>query len=237
MPKHPTRRAVVTGAGRGIGAEVVRRLAADGWSVVAVARNVDAAQAVFANLPDVRVERGDVTSVETLASVAASLGSDPLDLLVANAARFSPWDETASGADLDDVRDVLDVNVIGTWRTLQTFLPALRRAKSARVVVVGSGGGSHGDPQFGIGTNPGAAGYAAAKAAVHALVGKAALELAPEGIEVFAVDPGLTATAPGMAEMGARPVREGAESVLWPVQHPGSTASGSFTRDGQTLPW
>jgi NAD(P)-dependent dehydrogenase (short-subunit alcohol dehydrogenase family) len=131
----------------------------------------------------------------------------------------------------------MEVNALGTWRTLQAFAPALRRADNARVIVVGSGGGSHGDADFGIATNAGAAAYAVSKAAVHALARKAALELSSDGIDVFVVDPGLTATAPGMAEFGARPPAEGAASILWPVLHPGTVPQGSFTRDGHLLSW
>lgn len=233
----PHRRAVVTGAGRGIGAETVRTLAREGWSVIAVVRDVDAAQTLFAGVSNVTVQRGDITEGNSLADVAGSLDANGLDLLVANAATFSPWDQTVANADLDDVREVLSVNVVGTWRTLQAFLPALRRSPHAQVIVVGSGGGSHEDPDFGITTSAGGAGYAVSKAAVHALARKASVDLAPDGIDVFVVDPGLTATAPGMAEMGARQPAAGAASVLWPVTHPDEVAPGSFTRDGQPLGW
>ena len=54
---------------------------------------------------------------------------------------------------------------------------------------------------------------------------------------VFVVDPGLTATAPGMAEFGARPPADGAASILGPVLHPGTVYPGSFTRDGEPLSW
>ena len=58
------------------------------------------------------------------------------------------------------------------------------------MIVVGSGGGSHGDTDFGIATSAGAAAYAASKASVHAITGKAHVEPAPEGIDVYVVDPG-----------------------------------------------
>lgn len=231
------RTAVVTGAGRGIGLEAALLLAREGWSVTAVVRDVDAAQDAFAGAPRVIVRRGDVTDADSLAAVARSFDESGLGLLVANAAVFAPWDQTVLTADIADVREIMDVNVLGTWRTLQTFVPALRRADHAEVIVVGSGGGAHGDPQFGVTTSAGAAAYAASKAAVHAMARKASVELASEGIDVFVVDPGLTATAPGMAEFGARPPADGATSILWPVLHPGTVPPGSFTRDGEPLSW
>lgn len=231
--------AVVTGAGRGIGAEVARELAADGWGVFAVVRDPAAARTTFDGVPAVQVISADISSAAEIESAARAVATmtASVDLLVANAAQFAPWDETVATADLDLVRDILAVNVVGTWQTIRAFLPARRAAGNARIVIVGSGGGSHGDLQFGIATHPGAASYAVSKAAVHALARKAALELGEDGIDVFAVDPGLTATAPGMAEMGARPPRDGARSVLAPILHPGSVERGSLTRDGCPLPW
>jgi hypothetical protein len=54
---------------------------------------------------------------------------------------------------------------------------------------------------------------------------------------VNAVDPGLTAAAPGMEEIGARPVAEGAASVVWGAILPDSGPTGGFFRDGEPLPW
>jgi NAD(P)-dependent dehydrogenase (short-subunit alcohol dehydrogenase family) len=66
---------------------------------------------------------------------------------------------------------------------------------------------------------------------------KLATELRDEGIRVDAADPGLTATAPGMEAMGARPVREGARSIVAAVLRDRTALTGTFTRDGDTLPW
>jgi NAD(P)-dependent dehydrogenase (short-subunit alcohol dehydrogenase family) len=228
--------AVVTGAGRGIGAQAVRLLDERGWHVVAIVRDVSAAQSAFEDLRRVEVRPADLRDAASLAVIADELPAEGINLVVANAAQFSPWDETVLTADLEHVKDLLDVNVVGTWRTIQAFAPALTRAQGS-LIIVGSGGGSHGDPDFGIPTNSGAVGYAVSKAAVHALARKAALRLADDDVAVYAVDPGLTATAPGMAEMGARDPREGAASVLAPILGAGFVPAGSFTRDGRDLPW
>ncbi|WP_164515521.1 SDR family NAD(P)-dependent oxidoreductase [Microbacterium sp. 10M-3C3] len=227
------RTAVITGGGRGIGAAAVDLLREDGWRVIALVRDRGAVPEAWADDSDVRVIQADVTDARSLEDAAREAGD--VDLVVANAAAFAPWQETALAADLDAASAVLDVNVLGTWRTIQAFAPALE-ARHGSLIVVGSGGGSHGDPRFGIATQPGAASYAASKAAVHALARKAALEL--EGrVPVYVVDPGLTATAPGMAEMGARPPVDGARSILWPILGDTPVEPGSFTRDGQPLPW
>ena len=71
------------------------------------------------------------------------------------------------------------------------------------------------------------------------LVNNAAVfaELDGTGVLVNSVDPGLTATAPGMEEMGARPVHEGAASVVWAATLPDDGPTGGFFRDGEPLPW
>lgn len=230
------RHAIVTGAGRGIGLAAVQLLGERGWRVTALARDVAAARAALAGVEGAQVRFADVLDEGSLRAVAAKLPREGVDLVVANAARFSPWDETVLTADLDGVRDILEVNVLGTWRTIQAFAGALTRAQGS-LIIVGSGAGSHGDPDFGVSTNAGAVGYAASKAAVHVLARKAALELGEKDVAVYAVDPGLTATAPGMAAMGARDPRDGARSILRPVLGDDFVPAGSLTRDGRPLPW
>lgn len=120
----------------------------------------------------------------------------------------------------------------------QTLLPLLANSAQGRIVNVSSGAGSHGDLQFGLTTGGGSvASYGISKAALNALTTKFATELVGTGILVNAVCPGLTATAPGMEAMGARPVAEGAASVIWAALLPNDGPSGGFFRDGQPLPW
>ncbi len=148
------------------------------------------------------------------------------------------YDVLVAARDLDQARSVMDTNLFGTWRLTQALLPALRRAaSSARIVMVGSGSGSHGDPDFGLPTSPVSVSYAVSKAALHALTVKLSVELAPDGILVNAVDPGLTATAPGMEAMGARPVADGARSVVHAALLPDGGPTGTLTRDGEPMPW
>jgi NAD(P)-dependent dehydrogenase (short-subunit alcohol dehydrogenase family) len=229
--------ALVTGATRGIGRHAVGQLLASGYQVIATGRERRALDDLLHSLqhPSLEVALVDLDSPDVARQVLSAVGERPLTLLVANAARFAPWDETATGADIVNAEALMSTNLFGTWRVLQASLPSLRKAEMASIIAVGSGSGSHGDPEFGLTTNPGAVSYAVSKAALHALMRKLSTELAGENIAIYTVDPGLSATSPGMEEFGARPVEDGATSVLAPLHT--AVEPGSFTRDGKVLPW
>jgi NAD(P)-dependent dehydrogenase (short-subunit alcohol dehydrogenase family) len=159
-------------------------------------------------------------------------------VLVNNAAAFVDWTETTTGADLDEARRILDTNLLGAWRVTIALLPLLRRSPHPRVVNVSSGAGSHGDEQFGLTRRGGAAAtYGISKAALNALTSSLAAELADTPILVNSACPGLTATWPGAEQMGARPVAEGAASIVWAATLDDDGPRGGFFRDGRPLPW
>lgn len=236
--------ALVTGANRGIGFEVVRQLAAQGMTVILTARGINKAHAAAEQLQGEglkvipkAVDVADSASVRTLVEqVEAEFGQ--LDILVNNAAGYVDWMETASTADLDTVHTLLETNLFGAWRMTQAFLPLLHKSEHGRIVNVSSGAGSHDDTSFGLTTNKGAsASYGISKAALNALTVKFAVELAGNGVLVNAACPGLTATAPGMEAMGARPVVDGAKSIVWAANLPDDGPTGGFFRDGKPLGW
>ena len=236
---------LVTGAARGIGKEAARQLAELGATVLVSTRDADHAQATAKELSiagDVRALPVDLDVADdaSVRVAAAALERDPgrLDVLVNNAAAYVDWSETASGADLTAARGVLEVNLFGAWRLTNALLPLLRRSDHPRIVNVSSGAGCHGDDQFGLSKRGGAAAsYGISKAALNALTSTLAAELADTPVLVNAVCPGLTATWPGAEAMGARPVAEGAASVLWAVTLADDGPSGELRRDGQPLPW
>jgi NAD(P)-dependent dehydrogenase (short-subunit alcohol dehydrogenase family) len=236
--------ALVTGAGRlrGIGFEVARQLAQRGVRVVLTARDRAAAEARAAELRaeqlDVVASELDVADASSADELARSIERDfgRLDILVNNAAGTSPYGEKAAAADLAQAHRVLEATLFGAWRVSQALLPLLERSAHPRLVNVSSGAGSHGDPVFGLTTaNAMGTGYAVAKAALNALTVKLANE--NPAVRINAVCPGFTATFDGGEQMGARPVHEGAASVVWAALLPDDGPTGGFFRDGQPLPW
>lgn len=133
---------------------------------------------------------------------------------------------------------LLETTLFGSWRLIQALLPLLRKSANGRVVNVSSGAGSHADPVFGLATgNRMGTSYAVAKAALNALTVKLAHEEQATGVRINAVCPGFTATFPGGAEMGARPVADGAAGIAWAALLDRDGPTGGFFRDGQPLGW
>jgi len=177
-----SRTAVVTGASSGIGAATARRLAAEGWTVVAAARRLDRLGELSASSPRIRPQALDVTdprSVEDLADAVPEC-----DLLVANAGGAFDLAPLAE-ADAETWARTYDVNVLGTVRTVQALLPALQ-ASRGQVVLTGSTAGRW--------VYEGGGGYVAAKHALAALRDTLRLELVESGVRVSEVAPGMVQT-------------------------------------------
>jgi NADP-dependent 3-hydroxy acid dehydrogenase YdfG len=182
MRSGEVRTAVVTGASSGIGAATVRRLAADGWSVVAAARRLDRLGELAAQTAGVRPQALDVTdprSVEDLLDAVPSC-----DLLVANAGGAFDLAPLAE-ADVETWARTYEVNVLGTVRTVQALLPALQAARG-HVLLTGSTAGRW--------VYEGGGGYVAAKHALAALRDTLRLELVESGVRVSEVAPGMVQT-------------------------------------------
>jgi NADP-dependent 3-hydroxy acid dehydrogenase YdfG len=180
--------AVVTGASSGIGAATARRLAVEGFHVVAAARRADRLDELIKEIgPDATAAVVDVTSDESVAALAAQVaGLDgTLTLLVNNAGGARGMDPVASGQ-VADWQWMFDVNVLGTLRTTQALLPALEASGAGTVVTIGS------TAAFTV--YEGGAGYTAAKHAQNALVGTLRLELAGKPVRVVEIDPGMVRT-------------------------------------------
>jgi NAD(P)-dependent dehydrogenase (short-subunit alcohol dehydrogenase family) len=175
--------ALVTGGGRGIGANIARALAGDGWDVMVGARSRDQVEAVASEIGGRAVEL-DVTSAESVERAVAAAGD--VELLVANAG-VALREPDAWEADPDEWWRVFEVNVRGVQLCCRAVLPGMIARGSGRIVVTGSGASYL----------PGSAGntaYAASKAAVGRFAEGLADQLRPQGIPVFLFSPGLVKT-------------------------------------------
>ncbi|MGK3990102.1 SDR family oxidoreductase [Sorangium sp. So ce136] len=241
---HDRKVALVTGANKGIGFEVARQLGQRGMTALLGARDPERGKAAALRLReegvDARFVRLDVTDGATIDAAArwieAELGR--LDVLVNNAGIALALNKP-SECDLDDVRRIYEVNVLGVVAVTKAMLPLLRRAAPhARIVNVTSGLGSltlHSDPSWEHG-EINEIGYTSSKAALNMVTVQLAKELRGSGIKVNAADPGYTATDLNN-NTGTQTVAEGAESTvtLATLGDEGPTG-GYFDRRGR-VPW
>ncbi|HET6212307.1 MAG TPA: SDR family oxidoreductase, partial [Micromonosporaceae bacterium] len=183
--------AVVTGASSGIGAATARRLATEGFHVVAAARRADRLGTLVKEIGEsggralaVPCDVGDDAAVRELATAVTALGA-PVRLLVNNAGGARGMDPVES-ASVAQWQWMYDINVLGTLRVTQALLPALEASGAGTVVVLSS--------TAGLISYEGGGGYAAAKHAQTALAETLRLELCGRPIRVIEIDPGMVKT-------------------------------------------
>lgn len=180
------RTAVVTGASSGIGRASARRLAAAGWRVVGVGRDAAALDAVRAELGDVFTPlTADVTHDDAPRRIVdgATAGGHELGGLVQAAGIIGSGSvEVTTDAEWDRM---FAINVRAPFRLLREASPHLAAARGSVV---------HLSSTTGLRAFPGIVAYCASKAAVDHLTRAAALDLAPKGVRVNAVNPGVVVT-------------------------------------------
>jgi NAD(P)-dependent dehydrogenase (short-subunit alcohol dehydrogenase family) len=163
--------AIVTGASRGLGLELARTLAGAGWRVLADARS-------GVDIPGVTGVTGDVTDPFHLAHLVER--ADTLDLLINNAGALGPSPlPRLAEASMDDLRDVLETNVVAPLALTQLALPLLRQSHGI-VINVTSDAAPEAYPGWGV--------YGSSKSALEAIGRVLAVE--EPDVTVWQVDPG-----------------------------------------------
>lgn len=243
--------ALVTGANQGIGLQIAKELAANGYTVLVGSRNLQNGETAVKEIgADAHAIQLDVTDPASVAAAVERVRTEfgRLDLLVNNAAishagapgrTLEEIIETgrASVVSLDEVRAVWETNVFGVIAVTQAMLPFLRQAPAARIVNVSSNVGSlalNADPGFAY-RNVFTPGYAASKTALNAITLAFAIDLEGSNIKVNAVSPGFTATALNNFQ-GVETIEQGSrEPVRVALETDGPT--GTFTGPDGPLPW
>jgi NAD(P)-dependent dehydrogenase (short-subunit alcohol dehydrogenase family) len=250
---------VITGANRGMGLEFARQYAAAGWRVYATARKPQAAEALqtLAREQDsVSVHALDVADSDSVRDFAAALGGEAVDVLLSNASHMMHLSQQSfEEGDADGFAASFEVNAIGPFRMAQALIDNVRASALKKMVFMGSTAGSTGSilPPVKLFA------YCPAKAALHSVVRGLHLNLAPEGIAVGLLEPGVVDTqgfaqvqpgepAPYGMDVVVDLLRKGAIDMATPaaavealrqrIEELTPENGGQLTRfDGEIIPW
>ena len=193
-------KAVVTGAGAGLGASIAERLASEGYAVALLDQDGDAASRRAEELTGASAFQVDVSNPEQVADVFSRIGA--VHLLVNNAgiARFGPLLEQSPA----DMQAVINVNLMGTALCAQQAAKQMTEQGAGCIINLSSINAVTPGPNVGL--------YAATKAAVHNLTILQALEWGPMGVRVNAIAPGFIdagMSAPFFEQASVREKRAG----------------------------
>ena len=193
-------KAVVTGAGAGLGASIAERLASEGYAVALLDQDGDAASRSAEGLTGASAFQVDVSNPEQVADVFSRIGA--VDLLVNNAgiARFGPLLEQSAA----DMQAVININLMGTALCAQQAAKQMTEQGSGCIINLSSINAVTPGPNVGL--------YAATKAGVHNLTILQALEWGPMGVRVNAIAPGFIdagMSAPFFEQASVREKRAG----------------------------
>ena len=180
--------ALVTGASRGIGAQIALALAQNGAKVIGTSQSQSGADGVANALAEYGAE-GRALRLDDLDSIAPFMerlekDAGPLDVLVNNAGITK--DGLAMRMSDEDFDSVIDVNLKAAFRTSRAVLRGMMKKRGGRIVNVGS--------IVAVAGNPGQANYVASKAGLIGMTKALARELGPRSITVNAVAPGFIET-------------------------------------------
>ena len=227
MTDEPARKvAWVTGAGKGIGRTLARRLAQEGWTVAASARTVEDLASLAAECPPGRIHEFplDVTDLAqtraTANDIERQLGE--LDLAVLNAGTHTPM--AAEQFSVETFRRLVETNLMGTANGLEQIIPKLIERKSGHIAVVASLAGYRGLPT--------AAGYGATKAGLINMCEALKPELERHGVRLTLINPGFVETP--LTDRNEFPM-----PYLMPVEKAADRIMRGLRRDDfeVTFPW
>jgi NAD(P)-dependent dehydrogenase (short-subunit alcohol dehydrogenase family) len=218
--------ALVTGGNKGIGREVARGLAQQGFTVYLGARDPERGRLAVEELKsrelDIRLVPLDVTDLGSVTAAVETIETEAgrLDVLVNNAGIMVEWGVQTADITAAHLRDVYEVNVFGVVTMTSACVPLLRRSRNPRIVNMSSGLGSLtllSDPTSPFSTR-GFLAYSSSKAALNALTLIYANALRADGIKVNAVSPGLVPTDQNAAATFHRGTRTTADGAVVPIR-------------------
>jgi len=235
---------LITGANKSIGFETARQFGRLGYRLWLGSRDAARGHAAEGSLReegcDVRALAIDVTCDRSVCEAAERVGDADgrLDVLINNAGILGDGRSAPSQQPIEDIRRIYETNLFGPIRVTQAFLPLLKAAGDATIVMVSSGLGSLGwvsDPAHPF-HDINSLGYMSSKTALNAVTVAFAKELRAFGIKVNAADPGYTATDFNN-HSGNRTVEQAAAGIVWLATAGRADPGGRLYFEQDLVPW
>ncbi|WP_420147187.1 SDR family oxidoreductase [Spirosoma sp.] len=237
MKTEHQRTALITGANKGIGKEIARQLAQQGFAVFIGARDAAKGREASEELCQQGYEATfielDVTDPVSIRVACGTFSqkADHLDVLVNNAGILEDHGEDILKLNTEMLDRTLKSNVIGPILVTQDFLQHLQKSPNgARIINVSSGAGSLKD------MSTYAPAYSISKTALNAVTKQFAGALKNQNIAVNCVDPGWVRTDMG-GQHASRSVDKGAETIVWLATAAPQSETGKFWHDKQEVDW
>ncbi|MEE9234510.1 MAG: SDR family oxidoreductase [Candidatus Acidoferrales bacterium] len=227
---------LVTGANRGLGLELARQYAHDGWQVLACCREPEQAEKLrrIADASEGRVRtcRLDVTSAAQIQSLARELQDQPIDIFVNNAGIYGPRPAPLGRVREEDWIEVFRINSIAPLKLAEAFVEHVARSRQKIFATISSVMGSMEENREG-----GDYIYRSSKAAANAVVKSLSLDLRNRNITVVALHPGWVRTDMGgeQAPLNVEESVAGMRTVL--VSLTLKKTGKFFGFDGAEIPW
>ena len=222
---------LITGANRGIGLELAKQYSADGWSVIATARDAKNADGLKALKGDIRIEALEVTDEKQVDALAKALKATAIDVLLNNAGMLTGY-EGFGQTDTQSWLQTLHVNSIAPLKLAEAFVEHVARSDAKKIASITSGMGS-----IGGNASTGAYAYRSSKAALNMAMATAANELRSRKISVAVISPGWVKTDMGGSN-ATLDVKESAAGIRKVIAGMNVGLSGHFFNySGEEIPW
>jgi NAD(P)-dependent dehydrogenase (short-subunit alcohol dehydrogenase family) len=233
---HDKQVALVTGGNRGIGYELAKQLALNGFTVILTSRDPEngheAAQKLKQSDLDVSFVVMDVDNQESIHQAAITVNEQygRLDVLINNAGVYLDEDEKLLIMNPSILEKTMATNFFGAYHVIRSFIPLMEKRGYGRIINVSSEYGAMSEM-----SHQGVGAYKLSKLALNGLTRLVAAEINGD-IKINTVDPGWVSTDMG-GPSAPRTPKQAAESILWLATIGPEGPNGEFFRNGKRIDW
>ncbi|MEY9867744.1 NAD(P)-dependent dehydrogenase (short-subunit alcohol dehydrogenase family) [Peribacillus sp. B2I2] len=228
--------ALVTGGNRGIGYELVKQLALNGFKVILASRDPEMGHEGALKLKELNLEVSfvtlDVDNQESVSQAAITVNEryGRLDVLINNAGVYLDENKKLVSMDPYILEKTMATNFFGVYHVIRSFIPLMEKQGYGRIINVSSEYGAMSEMSY-----PGVGAYKMSKFTLNGLTQLIAAEL-NDDIKINAVDPGWVSSDMG-GPSAPRTPKQAAESILWLATIGPEGPNGGFFRDGKRIDW